>query len=235
MRTAIHLAIGAVCSFLWAGATDAYSLRLESRGPTSGLRASDTVAIDVMLEPNCTADYAESCETFGTLSVAVLFDPAQLSYDPAASMDLPLIHFSPGGGGAQPSYILYGHHAIMYPVVTPAFSLHPNPPPGRGQINLEYVESAGGLGRTFGWIEDVWIGSVVFHLGENAESTLIELSASVSGTGIRPDLDEPFIDPATIGLGSPVLVTIPEPLTALLLLVGATAAVILGATRRSPR
>jgi hypothetical protein len=235
LRQAICATIGLL---LWAAPAHAYSIRHEARGPTDGLNPSDTVTIDVFLEARCDAD---SCETYGSLSIAVLFEQAALTYDPVASVMSPEVSSQlPFRGGAQPSYILYAsHHTVLYPQATPAFELWPDPPAGMGQVNVDYQGFQ--LPRispyTFG-SGDSWMATMVFHLESGAGSTLIALSANAGGTGITEIVGGEFVDPKRIHLSDPILFTVPEPATAALMLTGVAVWAALRPRRRaaaSPR
>lgn len=212
---ALAFAIGLVAP----PAANAFSVFMQSRGPTQGLQASDTVAIDVFIESDVNLPVAD-------LSVAVLFDP-HLVYDPVASAALPIIHPAPSVAynttGAQAGYLFYVPHAgILYPGAAPAFAEWPTPPPGVGQVNVSYDYEPHGINSSYTYMATgiTWIASLVFHVSD-AQAGSIELSLTAGGAGIEEAVGN-FIDPATITLGAPIVV--PEPESLLLIAVGIAAA-----------
>jgi len=204
------------------GPAGAYSIRHEARGPTTALHASDTVTIDVFLEPNCVPF---ACETFGSLAVAVLFDPAQVTYDTAATRAL-------SNQGGQPSYILYQIHSpLLYPTTQQRYwPLWPDPPAGLAQVNIDFFfgEGRNALDDTVeGFGVDVWLGAFVFHVNEDAMDSLIELSMTADGAGISTYRDGPLLDPSSIALSAPIAILVPEPGTLLLWVAGGLAWLLL--------
>lgn len=190
---------------------------------------NETVQVDI---------YLDAGTGLQLLSFGVFYEDF-LTYDPVASAALS--PKGPGPSGAQPSYILYsppsgkGAATVLYPQHTPAFATWPNPPPGMGQVNIDYAEASFSPAEASG--TNIWIASLVFHangFGPQADS-VIQLGFSYDAGHViyANDHEIQFVDvPITL------LNPLPEPVTGLLLFVGVVVAGLCGvrqSRRREPR
>lgn len=208
------------------GLASAFAVTMTHRNPGFPYPAtSDVVILDVFLdaEPGLVL-----------FSVGVLFEDTWYDYDPVASAALPAS--GAAGPGAQPSYILYtpgggpGSPAtILYPLQTPAFLEWPAPPPGLGQVNLNYSDPAFNPAAASG--TGIWIGSLAFHVAQGGiVNTIFEVTVTGGGNAFFQNGEE--VDPGTISLSSPVFVPLPEPNAAVLILTAFVAARVAFRARR---
>ena len=215
-----------------AAPASAYSVEMIARGPVTSLTASDDVIIDV---------YLDTDPGLQRISLSVLYPgDGTLTYDGPASAALPTIAPNGYGNGAQPSYILYvgmctgfgmAGACIVYPGTTPYWlNTTFTPPPGKEQIDVDYQE--GGFRPVTGSGSGIYIATLLFHIEPGFDFAEIELCVDCDGNELRAN--DQILDPAaSIGVGAPIVLTglVPEPGTALLVSLGALAAVTAGRRR----
>jgi hypothetical protein len=210
-------------ALLLFGATNAsaFAINMVARGATSSLTVSDTVTVDVFFDATQTGILL-----FGT---NVLNSNASvISYDPVATQAAPA--FGSAGGGAQPSYILYDPGmggmpptppVALYPQQTPTWLTFPVPPPGQQQVAINYAEiniTDTFNTRTTG--NGIWIATIVFHVDQPFLTEFLTLSMHAAGSIL--ELGSGVVNPDTIGLSAPIVLTghLPEPTTAMLMGLG---------------
>jgi len=221
----------------------AYAFHLESRGSTAGLYPGDSVVIDVFLD-RAAEDSALGIASF---SLGVHFDASSLFYDAAASAALPIVNPGPTAGygttGARPGYILYqSHRGALYPSnwETQAAFLEG---PAAGRVDVAYEAELGSIdflwypeeGITYshmGAEGSLWIATLLFHVSPGALDSLIEIDMEDGASFLESSTDGPqLVDPSNVAVGAPILVTIPEPGVALLLVVGGAFALLVSRRR----
>lgn len=201
-------------------------------GVPSYLATSDTIVVDVFLD----ADQPN----LRLASIAVLTTPG-VSYDPAASSVLPIVHPAPsyGTSGAQPAYILYtpgsgmSPATVMYPTQTPAWQTFPLDTPEQlegwaTQVNVNYAEAS--LAGTVAIETHVWIASLVYHVDTAALPFVTIALKFTSSNPFEACCSVDLIDAAT--LSDPIYVpSLPEPTTAALIGLGTLVLAIAGRTK----
>ena len=160
-RIWIGVLLAAPLLSMGAASASAYSLRMDRSDGNGRVTSGDSVIVDLYLdaEPGLWA-----------FSVGVLYDPAVLIYNGAASAVLPAK--GPGSSGAQPSYILYAPAGALpavalYPIVTPSFNTWVAPPPGLNQVNVDFLTSRliPPTQSTSASGTNIYIASLVFVVG----------------------------------------------------------------------
>lgn len=212
--------------FLAAPQASAFSYSMTSRTPTSGLSVGDPVVVDVFFD----ADQPDVL----IASVAVVGEDV-LRFDPVASALLPVIYPAPpasaGTNGSQPGYILHSPGAGDVPATwlesfrSPWIEWPGLKPPGTVQVNVDYLSNQflnGISAKATG--TGIWVGSLLFEVGADFATSEIQLaftSSNVLALFTEPDIHT-VIDPADIGLSSPIVLTgtLPEPTTATLIALG---------------
>jgi hypothetical protein len=212
-----------VAGLLLFGATSAsaFAINMTARGATSSLVTSNTVTVDVFLD-------ADPGLTFLGINVIASND-ASIDYDAAASAAAAA---SGGAGpGAQPTYILYTAgkaSTVLYPQQTPAFLNWPAPPVGAEQVNVNYAEPAFGSASASG--TGIWIATLVFHINTALTSTESIALSLTAGGGIL-QTGATVVAPSAVALSAPILLTVPEPTSAALLVLGIGGLLVAGRRR----
>lgn len=196
-------------ALLFAGATSAtaYEYFMSTDYDGSPVDVNDQVIIDVHIDADSPG--------LQLLSMGILYDPVELSYNGPATDALP--PQGPGSSGASPSYILYtpGKPATyLFPLVQP-WDPWPNPPAGKGQININFsVPSLLNPATATG--TNIYIATMLFDvISEGDGAALIEVCTDCGGNVLR--VANVTIDPGTIPVqGTPITVTVPEPAVAAL-------------------
>lgn len=208
---------------------NAFAINMVARNATTSLDVSDTVTVDVFFDATATGIIL--------FSTAVLNSSASmLTYDPVASAALPII-YPPGvsyATGAEPYVLLHsdpipstmvgmttvpGAPAVeLLPQQTPAWLTWPVPPPGQEQVNINYAEL--NITDTFNTRAtglNLWIASLVFHVDAIGDDQTLSLSLSSGGNILQ--VGDTIVDPNTVALSAPIVLTFvtPEPTTAVLI------------------
>ena len=226
MRILITNLLAVAVLLFSAASASAYAYTMTSNyDGVTPLTTSDTVQISVYLD----------ADVVGTqlVGVGVLYPgDGTITYDEAATGLLP--------GSGQPGYILYSPAsgmlagmipaAILYPQQTP-FTNWPAPPPGQGQVNVNYAEPGFNPSQATG--NGIWLATLVFHIEAGFEGGSIDLCTTCGGNIIQSD--GAIVAPGSIGVsGSPVVLvgaSVPEPTTAMLIGLGVLGLAVAGRRR----
>lgn len=224
----------------------AFSYTMTARTPTENLSVGDSVVVDVFFD----ADQTDVV----LASVAVLAGDV-LSFDTAASNQLPVIYPSPpassGTTGAAPGHILYSPaggglpELYLQPLRSPWIEWPGLRPPGTIQLNLDYaLNDLLSPYSTQVTGTNLWIGSLELDVQEDFSATEIRLGLTLANVMLLGNSQDGYrkIDFTDIQLGDPVVLLsdpisltgiVPEPGTATLLGIGIAAALLPRRARRA--
>ena len=229
MRILITNLLAVALLLFGAASASAFAINMTARGATSGLTSSDTVIVDVFLDAD---------PGIQLLSVGVLYPgDGTVLYDGPGSAALTPIGSGPSG--AQPSYLLYTPASgsfmamvpltILYPQQTPYWLNWPAPPPGQDQVNINYAEAS--LTPSLGSGTGIYIATLVFHIEPGFTGGSVELSLTSGGNVLQASGS--IVDPNTVPLSAPIVLTgvVPEPTTAMLIGLGVLGLAVAGRRR----
>lgn len=187
-----------------ASFASAYELRLVSATPANTISSvGDIVSYDIFLD---TQGVNEGIVLF---SASLIFDPAVVNYrlDLSDAEDYyPL--YAPGSGKTQPA-------TWLIPIADP-HQLWPAPPAGLNQVNVDFIEV--NLNESIGTSTNEYLGTLAFEVTGEGTSAM---NWSFDGGGNIFNVQGVAIDEQVSMVNTlPVITTIPEPTTALLVGLG---------------
>lgn len=199
-----------------AGTARAYAIQY-AVSSLADLQPSDTVQVDV---------YLDAEPGLQLLSVGVLWETDRLSFDPLAS--------------SMPATILYtstpplGFASYAEPLRNPWVEWPGDKPEGFSQVNLDFTTPfdlddpfppAAGSGT------GIWLSSLIFHVDSAGAPPVIDVSLDAAGNILYANDEVVEVDgvwrstgPVEIASADVPITLVPEPTTALLLVLGVAGA-----------